>query len=194
MFSHLRGQFSEKSPAKVVIDIQGVGYDVNISLNTYTDIQSLAEGKLFTVLIVKEDSHTLYGFSQVAERDMFLLLIGISGVGSSTARMMLSCMRPHEIVSAIASQNSQELERIKGIGKKTAERIVLELKDKVTRMQNTSIILPQSGNTLSREALEALLALGINRSMGEAAIKKSLAAQTEEPTLEGLVKLALRNL
>jgi holliday junction DNA helicase RuvA len=118
MYAYLQGKFTEKSPAQVYVDVNGVGYEVNISLNTYSHIQNLEQGKLFTHLQVKEDAHVLYGFFEKAEKDIFLLLIGISGVGAATARMMLSSLKPEEVTRAIVQSNVKLLESVKGIGKK----------------------------------------------------------------------------
>jgi Holliday junction DNA helicase RuvA len=131
MIAYLAGKFSYKNPAVVYVDVNGVGYEVNISLNTWSHIQNLKEGKLFTYLQVKEDAHTLFGFFDTDEKEMFILLISVSGVGAATARMMLSNMRPEEISNAILQANAKLLESVKGIGRKTAERLVLELRDKV---------------------------------------------------------------
>ena len=127
MYAYLQGKFTDKSPAQVYVDVNGVGYEVNISLNTYSQIQNLEQGKLFTHLQVKEDGHVLFGFFDKAEKEIFLLLIGISGVGAATARMMLSSLKPEEVSRAIIQGNVKLLESVKGIGKKTAERLVLEL-------------------------------------------------------------------
>ncbi len=133
MIAFVRGKFVYKSPAVVHVDVNGVGYEVQISLNTYTKIQSLDAGSLFTLLQIKEDSHTLYGFFDMAEKNIFVQLVSVNGVGSSTARMMLSAMQPEELAQAIVRGDTYQLEKIKGIGKKSAERIVLELRDKVNK-------------------------------------------------------------
>jgi Holliday junction DNA helicase RuvA len=131
MYAYLQGKFTYKSPAQIYIDVNGIGFEVNISLHTYSAIQNIAEGRLFIHMQVKEDGHSLFGFFDKEEKDIFLLLISVSGVGASTARMMLSSTRPDEITKAIQQNDVKLLERVKGIGKKTAERLVLELKDKV---------------------------------------------------------------
>jgi len=192
MIAYLSGKFSYKTPTVVYVDVNGVGYEVNISLNTYSQIQQLSEGKLFTYLQVKEDAHTLYGFFDVAEKEMFTLLIGVSGVGAATARMMLSSMKPADISNAITMNNPGILEGVKGIGKKTAQRLVLELKDKVTKM---SVSVPGNtfiGNTLEQDALNALVALGISRPVGEQAIKKIVISEPTINNLEALIKKALK--
>jgi Holliday junction DNA helicase RuvA len=192
MIAYLSGKYSYKTPTVVHVDVNGVGYEVNISLNTYSQIQQLSEGKLFTYLQVKEDAHTLYGFFDVAEKEMFILLIGVSGVGAATARMMLSSMKPADISNAITMNNLAMLEGVKGIGKKTAQRLVLELKDKVTKM---SVSVPGNsfaGNTLEQDALNALVALGISRPVGEQAIKKIVISEPTINNLETLIKKALK--
>jgi holliday junction DNA helicase RuvA len=192
MIAYLSGKFSYKNPALVHVDVGGVGYEVNISLNTYSQIQQLSEGKLFTYLQVKEDAHTLFGFFDVAEKEMFVLLIGVSGVGAATARMMLSNMKPAEIINAITMNHAAVLESVKGIGKKTAERLVLELRDKVTRLAASPTGGVSLGNTLSQDALNALVALGISRPAGEQALKKILNAEPSINSLEILIKKALK--
>ena len=192
MIAYLSGKFSYKTPAVVYMDVQGVGYEVNISLNTYTHIQPLNEGKLFTYLQVKEDSHTLYGFFDAIEKEMFILLISVSGVGATTARMMLSSMRPEEISNAIMMKHTQILESVKGIGRKTAERIVLELKDKISKISTSSPGFVNNGNTLEQDALNALVALGISRPVAEQSIKKIKNSDPSINTLETLIKKALK--
>jgi Holliday junction DNA helicase RuvA len=192
MIAYLSGKFTYKNPAVVYVDVQGIGYEVNISLNTYERIQSLTEGKLFTYLQIKEDAHTLYGFFDAMEKEIFVLLISVSGVGASTARMMLSGMKPEEISNAIVMRQTATLERIKGIGKKTAERLVLELKDKVSRLSTTSPGLVSVDNTLEQDALNALVALGISRSQAEQSIKKVINSEASINSLETLIKKALK--
>lgn len=193
MIAYLSGKFSYKTPAVVYVDVSGVGYEVNISLNTYSHIEQLAEGKLYTYLQVKEDAHTLFGFFDTSEKEMFTLLIGVSGVGAATARMMLSGMKPEEIRNAIVMKNFSLLESVKGIGKKTAERIVLELKDKISKMPATNVAgFAHVGNTLEQDALNALVALGISRPAGEQAIKKIVTSEPSTNTLENLIKKALK--
>jgi Holliday junction DNA helicase RuvA len=191
MIAFLRGDFVLKTPAFVHVDVNGVGYDVQISLNTYSRIQSLEKGQLFTSLLVREDAHILFGFFDMAEKDMFLLLLGVSGIGASTARMMLSYMKPEELSRAIVNGDTKSLEAIKGIGKKSAERIVLELKDKLAKQPLESNIPAMKHNTLHTDALNALLALGVNRQAASQALDKVLAS---EPTLpvEDLIKKSLR--
>jgi holliday junction DNA helicase RuvA len=193
MIAFLKGDFIHKSPATVFIDVQGVGYEVQISLNTFSKIQHLKAGLLQTVLLIREDAHILYGFFDVAEKEMFLQLIGVSGVGASTARMMLSYMKPEELARAIANGETKSLEAIKGIGKKSAERIVVELRDKMAKQVVDLNISPLKHNTLHHDALNALLALGINRQAAEQAVQKASAAHPDL-LVEEIIKKALRTL
>lgn len=192
MIAYLSGKFSYKNPAVVFVDVHGVGYEVNISLNTYSHIQQMQEGKLFTYLQVKEDGHTLFGFFDTAEKEMFVLLISVSGVGAATARMMLSSMKPEEIRNAIVLKNTSLLERVKGIGRKTAERLVLELKDKVSKLPDTFAGSVSAGNTFTHDALNALIALGISKPVAEQAIKKIINSEPTVENLETLIKKALK--
>lgn len=192
MIAYLTGKFSYKNPAVVNVEVHGVGYEVNISLNTYANIQNLEAGKLYTYLQIKEDAHTLYGFYDALEKEMFVLLISVSGVGASTARMMLSAMKPEEISRAILTKNTSQLEGIKGIGRKTAERLVLELKDKVTKVSISSHEMPTYDNTFAQDALNALVALGISKPMAEQAIKKIVTVEPSINNLESLIKKALK--
>ena len=183
MIAYLSGKFSYKNPAVVYVDVQGIGYEVNISLNTYSHIQKLTEGKLYTYLQIKEDAHTLFGFFDTMEKEMFVMLISVSGVGAATARMMLSNMKPAEISKAIIQNNAGLLESVKGIGRKTAERLVLELKDKMSKLSTTAPGDAAGNNTLEQDALNALVALGISRSIAEQAIKKIVIS---DPTIHTL--------
>lgn len=192
MYAYLQGKFTYKSPAQVYIDVNGVGYEVNISLNTYSHIQNLEQGKLFTHLQVKEDAHVLFGFFDKQEKDMFLLLTGVSGVGAVTARMMLSSLKPEEVSRAILQGNVKLLESVKGIGKKTAERLVLELKDKLGKQPLNANLSVQVDNSLELDALNALTALGISRSQAENAIQKIILAEPSVLELEDLIKKALK--
>ena len=192
MYAYLQGTFTYKSPAQVYVDVNGVGYEVNITLNTYGAIQQLEKGKLYTHFQVKEDGHSLFGFFDKIEKEMFILLISVAGIGASTARIMLSHMKPEEVQRAIGQGNVKLLESIKGIGKKTAERLVLELKDKVVKVATDAAIPSMLNNSLDRDALNALLALGIAKPQAEAAIKKVNVVQPEINNLEELIKKALK--
>lgn len=191
MIAYLKGNFIHKSPAVVLVEVNGIGYEVQISLNTFSKIQGLEKGMLHTSLLIREDAHILYGFFDVAEKEIFQMLIGVSGIGSSTARVMLSYMKPDELARAIVQGDTKTLEAVKGIGRKTAERVVLELRDKLAKQPLESNISPLKNNTLHQDALNALTALGINRIAADQALKKALEA---EPALavEELIKKALR--
>jgi len=193
MIAFLKGDFVYKSPAVVHVDVNGVGYELQISLNTYSKIQSLDKGILYASLLVREDAHILYGFFELAEKEMFLQLISVSGIGASTARVMLSYMKPEEIARAIINGDGRTLESIKGIGKKTAERMILELRDKLAKHPLETNIPALKNNTLQRDALNALTALGINRQAAVQALEKTLAADPNLP-VEELIKKALRTL
>jgi Holliday junction DNA helicase RuvA len=192
MYAYLQGKFTYKSPAQVYVDVNGVGFEVNISLNTYSHIQNLDEGKLFTHLQVREDAHILFGFFDRKEKDMFVLLTGVSGVGAATARMMLSSLKPEEVSLAIMQSNIKLLESVKGIGKKTAERLVLELKDKLGKNVSDANLSIHLGNSLEQDALNALTALGISRSQAENSIQKIIRAEPSVSQLEDLIKKALK--
>ena len=191
MIAYLKGDFVHKTPAWVHIEVNGVGYEVQISLNTFSQIQSLDKGILHTLLIIREDAHLLYGFFDKAEKEMFQHITSVSGIGASTARIMLSYMKPTELARAIVQGDVRTLESIKGIGKKTAERLVLELKDKLNRTTPESNISPMKNNTLQQDALNALTALGINRTAAEQALQKTLNTNPDLP-VEELVKKTLR--
>jgi holliday junction DNA helicase RuvA len=193
MIAFLKGKFVRKTPSYVFIEVNGIGYEVQISLNTYSKIQDQNDGILQTHLIIREDAHLLFGFSDLAEKEIFLQLISISGIGANTARVMLSYMRPDELSRAIIQGNVKLLESIKGIGRKTAERIVVELRDKLARQPVDSSVNISSlqGNTFQSDALNALIALGINRQAADKAIQKVLE---QEPGIgvELLIKKALQ--
>jgi len=192
MITFLRGDFVYKTPALIHMDVQGIGYEVQISLNTFTRIQHLDKGILHIYHQVKEDDEILYGFSETSEKDMFILLISVSGVGASTARMMLSAMKPEELARTIIQGQIRELESVKGIGKKSAERIVLELRDKMGKKFSGSNIPPLINNTLEQDALNALVSLGISRPAAEQALKK-LSQQAPVPLkIEDIIKQVLK--
>lgn len=193
MIAYLKGAFVNKTPAHVQVEVNGVGYDVQISLHTYSRIQGLEQGMLHTALLIREDAHTLFGFYDLSEKEMFLHLLNVSGIGATTARVILSYMKPDELAKAIIQGDSRALEGIKGIGKKTAERMVLELKDKLVKFNAETNNFPVKNNTLQQDALNALTALGINRQAAGQAIEKVLADNSNIP-VEDLVKLALRTL
>lgn len=193
MIAYLKGEFVHKSPAVVQVDVNGIGYEVQISLNTYSKIQHLDKGLLHTSLLIREDAHILYGFFDMAEKEMFQYLLSVSGIGASTARVMLSCMKPDELARAIIQGDTRTLEGIKGIGKKTAERMVLELRDKLAKHPVESNIYSMKNNTLQQDALNALMALGINRQAANQALEKIMAAESNL-SVEELIKKTLRTL
>lgn len=189
MITQLQGKLIEKTPTNVVIDCNGVGYLVKISLNTFSDITSENEIKLFTQLQVREDAHTLYGFSKKEEREMFNHLISVSGIGANTAILMLSAMTADEIATAIVNDQVEIIKSIKGIGLKTAQRVIVDLKSKMEKVEFSSENIFSSNNTNKFEALTALSALGFDRKKAEIAINKVV---TEDQTVEDLIKQALR--
>jgi Holliday junction DNA helicase RuvA len=193
MLAFVRGQFAIKTPARVVVDVNGVGYDLQISLNTYSSISNKTDGMLHTYLHITENAQTLYGFADVAEKEIFLQLISVSGVGASTARMMLSGMKPDEIARAIVQGNTKQLESIKGIGRKSAERLIVELRDKLGKQAMDSPLAAHTATTEDTDAITALVALGISRPMAENAVKKVTKTQTGI-ALEDIIKQALKNL
>lgn len=193
MIAYLKGDFVHKSPAMVQVEANGIGYEVQISLHTYTKIQGLEKGILYTSLLIREDAHILYGFFDLVEKEMFLQLISVSGIGASTARVMLSYMKPEELAKAIIQADVRTLEGIKGIGKKTAERMVVELRDKLAKHPLESNISPMKNNSLQQDALNALTALGISRQAAGQALEKTLAVNPNLP-VEELIKKALRTL
>ncbi len=194
MIAFLRGIYVNKSPAQVIVDVNGVGYEVQISLNTYSFISDKDKGQLFTYLHITENAQTLFGFFEHAEKELFLQLISVSGVGASTARMMLSGMKTDEIIKAILQGNAKLLETIKGIGRKTAERLILELKDKLGKLPAGAINAAGIAiNNIEQDALNALIALGIAKPVAELALKK-VNRSTDILNLEELIKTALKNL
>jgi holliday junction DNA helicase RuvA len=194
MIAFLRGDFVLKTPAQVHMDVGGVGYELQISLHTYSSIQNLDKGILLTYLHIREDAHVLYGFFDRGEKELFIQLISVSGVGASTARMMLSSMKPEEITRAILQGNARQLEAIKGIGKKSAERIILELRDKLGKSKIETNISSLIDNSLEQDALNALIALGIARPAAENAIRKALQEGAEGLKVEEVIKKALKTL
>jgi len=194
MIAFLRGNYVFKTPTVVHMDVNGVGYEVHISLNTYSRIQHLEKGLLQIHHHIREDGQTLYGFFESPEKEMFIQLISVSGVGASTARMMLSSLKPEELARAIVQGNSKLLESIKGIGKKSAERIILELRDKVGKILPETNFSSLINNTLEQDALNALTALGIGRPVAEQALKRVLTAEPGSDKLEEVIKKVLKNL
>ena len=184
MITHIKGRLSEKSPTNVVIETNGIGYWINISLTTFSQIPDQENIKLFTHLQIKEDSHSLYGFYTLKEREIFRLLISVSGVGTSTARTMLSSLTPEQIIDAISSNNVSVVQSVKGIGSKTAHRLIIELRDKVLKVYDIDEAFIDSNNTTREEALSALEVLGINKKSAgrlvDKIIKDNLDITVEE--------------
>ena len=193
MIAFVRGQFAVKTPSHVVVDVNGVGYDLQISLYTYSAISNKDSGQLHTYLHITENGQTLFGFADMAEKEMFLLLLSVSGIGAATARMMLSGMKPEEVSRAIIQSNTVQLSSIKGIGKKTAERLVVELRDKLGKQSLESVSAGGFESNINADAVNALIALGIGRPMAENAVKKVTVSDTEL-TLEEIIKQALKNI
>lgn len=193
MIHHINGRLTEKYPTHVVIDCNGVGYFIHISLHTYEQLPQGEACKLLTYLSIKEDSHSLYGFFTEGERDLFLLLISVSGVGTGTARLILSSMHPDEIKKAIVSEDDRLLTRIKGLGPKTAKRLILELKEKVEKMGVVGDKNASTSNKIREEALSGLLVLGFDKKKSEAAVD-GLWAKNPAYTVEELIKMAIKTL
>ena len=193
MIAFVRGNFVDKTPSRVVVDVNGVGYDLQISLNTYSAIANKETGQLYTYLHLFENGQTMYGFAEAAEKEMFLQLISVSGVGAATARMMLSGMKPEEISRAIIQGNAKLLESIKGIGKKSAERLIVELKDKFGKQALENPLAGMAVQSIDIDAINALVALGISRMMAENAIKKVMQTNPNI-ALEDIIKQALKSL
>jgi len=193
MITHIQGKLIEKSPTYVVIDCTGVGYYINISLHTFSLLPDLESLKLYTYLQVKEDGHTLYGFVEKSEREIFKLLISISGIGPSIARTMLSSLTPKQVIEAIATSDVITIQSAKGIGAKTAQRVIIELKEKVLKIYDLDEVSTLSDNTNKSEALSALEVLGFNRKLAEKAIDK-VVKDTPQSSVENIIKQALKNL
>ncbi len=194
MIEFLNGKLVEKTPTYIVIECHGLGYFVNISLHTYSRIEELENCKVFTHLSIKEDAHTLYGFSEIEERKLFRDLISVSGIGANTARMMLSSLSPAEIQQAIVQGNHVLLQSIKGIGNKTAQRVVIDLKDKLTKKDGALLLNLPSNNKMKEEALSALLTLGFPRNTIEKTLELLTKQAGEIQNIEQLIKLALKNM
>jgi len=196
MIAFLRGKLIHKDPTFVIIEVNGVGYHVHISLQTYSEIKDQENILLFTHLSIREDAHVLFGFNKEAEKKLFQMLISVNGVGPSTAIIMLSYMSIDELKNAIVHDDATTLQKIKGIGGKTAQRVIIELKDKLKKDSFDEIIPSATGvrhNTLRNEALSALITLGINKSAAEKSVDVVLKKSGNTITLEDLVKQALKN-
>ena len=193
MITHLQGRLVEKTPTNIVIDCNGVGYFVHISLHTFSNLSDAESIKLFTHLQVREDSHTLFGFLTKVEREIFRLLISVSGVGASIARTMLSSLTPDQVKDAIAQNDFAAIQSVKGIGSKTAQRVVLDLKDKILKVYGLDEVSVTSNNTNKNEALSALETLGFVRKQAEK-ICDSIVKNDGNASVETIIKLALKNL
>jgi Holliday junction DNA helicase RuvA len=194
MYDYITGKIISKSATQVVLECAGIGYQVNISLNTYSKIEEGSHCKIFTHLAIKEDAHTLYGFADEDERRMFRNLISVSGVGAATARMMLSSLTPVEIANAIVTGNAPVLQNIKGIGSKSAQRIIIDLKDKLGKTDTPAKLISINHNTNRDEALSALLTLGFAKNAAEKSLDHAIKSKGNELSVEELIKSALGNL
>lgn len=194
MFAYIDGKLAFKCPTYIIVEAGGVGYHVNISLNTYSALSNTERCKVYTWLHVKEDAHTLYGFAEEGERRLFLHLISVSGIGPATCRMMLSSITPAEIQTAIIQADVTLIQRIKGIGAKTAQRLVLELQDKLKKEGPDSLISIPKNTTIRDEALSALIMLGFAKQVAEKAIDNAVKNAQEDLTVEDMIKIALKNL
>jgi Holliday junction DNA helicase RuvA len=193
MITHLQGKLVEKSPTHVVIDCGGVGYHVNISLHTYSLLPATDFIKLFTHLQIKEDAHTLFGFVEKSEREIFKLLLSVAGIGASIARTMLSSLDPKQITNAIGSADVVTIQSIKGIGSKTAQRVILDLKEKVLKLYDLDEVSMSQSNTNRDEALSALEVLGFVRKASERIVEK-IVKEAPDSSVEYIIKQALKNL
>jgi len=195
MIAYIKGEITYKSPTYILVETGGIGYHVNISLNTYAQIEKLEKVQILTHLQVKEDSHTLYGFAEETERSMFVMLISVSGIGPNTARVLLSSMKVEEARMAIVSENVAAFNKVKGIGPKTAKRIILDLKDKVIKESgDTQMSISPVNNTIREEALSALVALQFPKIKVQKVLNKILQQQPNVSSVEEMIKLALKNL
>ena len=191
MFEYINGKISEITPTYVVLEASGVGYFINISLYSYTEIQKLTECRIYLHQVIREDAHVLFGFYSKSEREIFRQLISVSGIGANTARMMLSSLNPYEIQHAIVEENVNVLKNIKGIGAKSAERIIVDLKDKIGKVSEEHEIFTLKDNTIEEEALSALVLLGFNKNAVKKAIQKILT-QNRSLSVEEVIKAALK--
>ncbi len=194
MITHIDGILEEKNPAFTIIDVNGVGYLLYNTLHTYSDIPDKGRVRLLTHFIVREDAQILYGFSTDEERKMFKELINVSGVGASTAMLILSSLKPNEVASAIINENVDLFKRIKGIGSKSAQRIIVDLKDKVSKYAFSVQISGNQDNTIKNEALSALKVLGVDKKKAEETIEKILENDENSLTVEQLIKKTLKSL
>ena len=193
MIAYIQGKLVEKTPTDVVIDCGGIGYHINISLHTFSLLPTSDFIKLYTHVQIKEDSHTLFGFMEKTEREIFKMMLTVSGIGASIARTMLSSLEPKQIIQSIASGDVATIQSIKGIGTKTAQRVIIELKDKVLKLYDLDEVSLVQNNTNKDEALSALEVLGFVRKIAEKAVEK-IAKENPDATVEFIIKQALKNL
>jgi Holliday junction DNA helicase RuvA len=193
MITHIKGRLVEKAPTSVVIESNGIGYLINISLNTFSQIPDNENLKLYTHLQIKEDSHTLYGFYTIKEREIFRLLISVNGIGSNIARTMLSSISPEQIIDAISRENVSLIQSVKGIGSKTAQRVIIDLRDKILKVYDLDQGITSSNNTNREEALSALEVLGINKRSSEALVDR-IVVENPDISVESIIKETLKNL
>ncbi len=196
MIAYLKGKLAHKDPTHVIIDVNGIGYFIHISLNTYSQIKDQESCQLHTYLHVREDAHTLFGFSGVDEKKLFLHLISVSGIGPSIGLLMLSSLSTQEITAAIINEDVDIIQSVKGIGSKTAQRAILELKDKLRKEgfePSEANFSAGINNTIKQEALSALLTLGLNKNIAQKSIDSVLAKSENSINLETLIKKALQN-
>jgi len=196
MYAYIKGKITFKTPTYVYLDNNGIGYHINISLHTFSRIEKAMEVKLYTYLQVKDDDLSLYGFFDENEKLLFQKLISVSGIGATTAQVILSSLSPNEIINAIMTEDDISLKRIKGIGAKTAKRIILDLKDKVSKLKtgDTDFQPKVTSSPLTEEAVAALMALGINKNKAEAVINKVLKTNPGLEHVEDLIKMALKQM
>ena len=193
MINYIKGTITEINPTSVTIETGGIGYFVNISVNTFSKLDGKSEFKILVQEVIREDSHQLFGFADKEERDIFRLLISVSGIGANTARMMLSSLNPLEVEKAILESNVNVLKSVKGIGLKTAQRVIVDLKDKVGKQSSTGEIFTFEDNTKREEALSALVMLGFAKSAVSKVLEK-IIREEKNLTVEDLIKRALKNL
>ena len=194
MYAYIKGELTVKSPTYVVLETGGIGYRIHITLHTFSKVEHLSTTRLWIYQHVKEDSLALYGFFTEEERDMFALLISVSGIGPNTGRLILSSMTTEEVSSALMHEDVAAFKRIKGVGPKTAQRIIIDLKDKVTKLAGTALISKAAGNTALDEALSALVALGFKRSQVKQALDQVHKSNPEATKTEDFIRLALKKL
>ena len=195
MITYIKGNITFKSPTYIVVEAGGIGYRVHVSLNTYTRVEQLEQVKILTYFHVKEDAQTLYGFADDEERNLFVHLISVSGVGPSTAQVILSTMMPDELRMAIIAENEAALRKVKGIGNKTAKQIILDLKNKLMKSGGEMTIpATPANNTMRQEALSALMSLQVNKIQAQKALNRVLKENPSISNVEDLIRLALKQL